>query len=103
PGDYAAVTVSADSPRVAVEQFDAQAASRVVFGFGVGWQEQEYNPTTGLRWRWMSERGILRVHGGGHALTLTLRGEPPSVYFSKPSHVVVRAGGRVVGEQALSN
>jgi len=100
-GDYATLTVSADSPRIAMEQFDAQPATRVVFGFGEGWQEQEYNPALGLQWRWMSERGVLRVHAAGHPLTLTVRGEPPSVYFSKPSHVVVRAGGRVVAEQSV--
>lgn len=102
-GDYATMTVSADSPRVAIEQFDAQPANRVVFGFGDGWQEAEYNPALGLQWRWASERAVLRVHAGGHAVTLTLRGEPPSVYFSKPSRVVVRAGGRVVSEQSLSD
>ena len=51
----------------------------------------------------MSERAVLRVHAAGRPLTLTLRGEPPSVYFSKPSHVVVRAGGRVVSEQSAWN
>ena len=101
PGDYASLIVSADSPQVAIEQFDVQAANRVVFGFGEGWQEQEYNPTTGLRWRWMSERGVLRVHAAGRALALTIRGEPPAVYFSRPSQVVVRAGGKVVAAQAL--
>jgi len=102
PGEYAPVVVTADSPQVAIEQFYVQAADRVVFGFGEGWQEHEYNPRLGLEWRWMSERGVLRVHAAGHPLKLTLRGEPPSVYFSRPSHVVVRAGGRVVAEQSLS-
>jgi hypothetical protein len=100
-GEYAPVVVTADAPTVAIEQFDVQAADRVVFGFGEGWQEDEYNPRLGLRWRWMSERAVLRVHAAGRPLKLTLRGEPPSVYFSKPSHVVVRAGGRVVAERSL--
>ena len=51
----------------------------------------------------MSERAVLRVHAAGRDLMLTLRGEPPSVYFSKPSHVVVRAGGRVVSDERLSH
>ena len=45
--------------RVAIEQFDA-SATRPLVGFGDGWHEQEFNPRTGLRWRWLSERGELR-------------------------------------------
>jgi hypothetical protein len=110
PGDYAALTVSADAVRlkrdpvpVAIEQFDAQSDDRVVFGYGEGWQEHEYNPSTGGLWRWTSERATLRVHAGGHPLTLTLAGEPPSVNFSKPSHVKISAGGRLIAEQMLSS
>ena len=56
-GDYAKLTMSmAPSVRAAVEQFDVSIL-RPVFGFGSGWQEQEYNGVTGLRWRWLSERG----------------------------------------------
>ena len=112
-GDYAALAVSAetagavrlqpDPVQVAIEQFDAQSDDRVVFGYGDGWQEQEYNPTTGGLWRWTSERATLRVHAGGHPLTLTLAGEPPSVNFSKPSHVKISAGGRLIAEQTLSS
>jgi hypothetical protein len=54
---------SSPESRVAIEQFDAVTAldSRAAWGFGVGWQEQEFNPRTGLRWRWLSERGELRL------------------------------------------
>ena len=52
-GAYARLTVAADRPPVVVEQFDAQSASRVVFGFGDGWHEMEYNPATGRSWRWI--------------------------------------------------
>lgn len=100
-GDYARIDIAADAPAFAIEQFDARPADRVVFGFGEGWQEQEYKPATGLLWRWMSERAELRVHASGRSVVLTLTGEPPSVYFSKPSHVRVRAGGRVVAEAEL--
>jgi hypothetical protein len=89
--------------QVAIEQFDAQSDDRVVFGYGEGWQELEHNPATGGLWRWASERATLQVHSGGHPLTLTLAGEPPSVNFSKPSHVKVSAGGRLVAEQTMSS
>src|SRR5262249_15262012 len=94
--------VSADQPTVAIEQFNAQAATRVVYGFGDGWHEHEYNPALGLQWRWISERGILRVHAAGRSLMLTMHGEPPSVYFSKPSSVRVTAGAHLVFAHTLA-
>ncbi|PYR59126.1 MAG: hypothetical protein DMF91_15590 [Acidobacteria bacterium] len=87
---------------VAIEQFDAQSSDRVVFGFGDGWQELEYNPALGRLWRWTSERAVLHVHAAGRPLTLTLAGEPPLIYFWKPVHVKISAGGRVVAEETLS-
>jgi hypothetical protein len=102
-GDYAAVSVSADSPHVAIEQFDVQSDDRVVFGYAEGWQEEEHNPATGAVWRWTSERATLRVHAAGQPLRLALTGEPPRVAFSKPSHVRISAGGRIVAERTLSD
>jgi hypothetical protein len=107
PGDYATVTVDAkpetasdSSPRpgadVAVEQFDAQRRDRVVFGFGDGWYEQEYDPATGRLWRWTSERAALKVRAEGHALSLRLDGE---LEAAARSRVVIRAGDRIVAEQ----
>jgi hypothetical protein len=110
-GDYATVTVDAEPdttssttssgvPRnradVAIEQFDAQMTGRVVFGFGDGWHEQEYNPATGRLWRWTSERAALRVRAGSHSLSLRMDGE---LEAAATSHVVVRAGDRIVAEQ----
>ncbi len=110
-GDYAPIVVSAEQVRlnadstanaapVAIEQFDAQSSDRVVFGFGEGWHEAEFNAAMGP-WRWTSDRAVLRVHAAGRALTLTLRGQPPLVYLWRPAHVKVSAGGRVVAEQTL--
>ena len=57
------LAVSATSgARVAVEQFDA-SATRPLMGFGDGWHEQEFNSRTGVRWRWLSERGELKLGG----------------------------------------
>jgi hypothetical protein len=106
-GDYATVTVDAETettssgslrprPDVAIEQFDAQVTGRVVFGFGDGWHEQEYNPTTGRLWRWTSERAALRVRAEGHSLSLHMDGE---LEAASTSHVVVRAGDRIVADQ----
>ena len=94
-GEYASVTVTADHPQLAIEQFDAQPKGRVVYGFGEGWNEQEYNPATGVSWRWSSDRSSIRVRAEGHALALTLRGE---IEAATTSHVIVRAGDTVAAE-----
>ncbi len=91
-GGYAPVTVTSDSPELAIEQFDAQPAGRVVYGFGDGWNEQEYNPTTGVLWRWSSDRAAIRVRAEGNGLALTLRGE---IEAASTSHVTVKAGDAV--------
>ena len=87
------IEVVADNPRLAIEQFDAQPAGRVIYGFGEGWNEQEYNPRTGVSWRWTTDRAVLRVRAEGSGLALTLRGE---IEEASTSHVVVRAGEREV-------
>lgn len=111
-GAYARVTVEASAgSRVAIEQFDA-SATRQIMGFGAGWQEQELNPRTGARWRWLSERGELRArvpftrlsddrleYG---ATTLHVEGESPLKYFSRGSTLTVRVGERVVLKRFLN-
>jgi hypothetical protein len=103
--DFAKVTIRTTplSP-VAIEQFDA-SSTRALFGYGAGWQEPEFNPQNGLRWRWLSERGELRVRAPAAASTLTLHleGESPRKYFSRGSRLVVRAGQHAVFDQVLSS
>jgi hypothetical protein len=94
-GGYANLTVASDNQQLALEQFDAEPAGHVVFGFGEGWNELEYNPATGALWRWSSDRATIRVRAEGHAVALTLRGE---IEAASSSHVVVRAGGVVAAE-----
>ena len=103
-GDYATMTVSADQPKVAIEQFDAQSAGCLVFGYGDGWHEPEYNPAIGRKWRWASDRATLRVHGVSRPLVLRLAGDLPStsLIFSNASHVKISAGGREVASETLS-
>jgi hypothetical protein len=72
-------------------------------GFGNGWHEQEYNAQTGLRWRWLSERGELRLRSPVPNVRLRLAGESPRKYFSRGSHLVVRSAGTVVFDGTLSS
>jgi hypothetical protein len=103
-GDYARLTIavrSVDPARraaVAVRQFDIQPAHQMVFGFGEGWHEEEYDPPTGRRWRWTSERSVLRIKGAPGAVRIGLRGESPLRYFGAPPTVRITAGGRVIGQ-----
>ncbi len=79
----------------AIEQFDLQAPDLPMLGFSTGWYEPEYNPAQGRAWRWASGRAEARVSVAAD-LTLELSGESPLRYFSKSSHIVVRAGDRVL-------
>jgi hypothetical protein len=92
-GDYAAVSVQSDGRDVAIEQFDAQPLGRVMSGFGEGWHEREYSPSTGALWRWTSDRAVLRVRASGRAVAVTLRGE---IEEASEATVTLRAGTTVV-------
>ena len=109
---YAKVTVGASAgSRVAIEQFDA-SATRPMVGYGEGWHEQEFNPRTGVRWRWLSQRGELRVHlpltrvsadrWQGPPVMLHIEGESPLTYFPHASLLTVRSGTRVLLTRSLN-
>jgi hypothetical protein len=111
----AIVVTTTTGARIAVEQFDV-STTRSLMGFGEGWHEQELNPRTGRRWRWLSERGELKLVvepvaiGPGAIrlnpkgpLTLHLEGESPRTYFPRGSRLVIRSGDRVVFDEVLSS
>ncbi len=99
------LTVRVTPPaQVAIEQFDA-SASRTLAAFAEGWHEQEFSPDRGLRWRWVSERGDLRIVSPKPAAGLVVRlaGESPLKYFSRPSTLTIRADGAVVFSTELAD
>ena len=103
PDGYRALTIVTSPPApVAIEQFDV-SATRPLLGFGAGWHEQEFNPATGLRWRWLSERGELQLRQASQLrpATLHLEGESPRKYFSRGSRLIVRTKDRVVFDRVL--
>jgi hypothetical protein len=74
-----------------------------VFGFADGWHEQEYNPQTGQRWRWLSERGELHILAPAPAqATLHVEGESPRKYYSRASRFIVRDGDKTLRDQELA-
>jgi len=109
---FARLTMRTDpGAHVAIEQFDA-SATRALLGFGDGWHEQELNPRTGMRWRWLSERGTLRVRVPFTRLSadrleapstmLHLEGESPLADFSHGSLLTIRSGARVLLQRVLN-
>lgn len=102
--DYATLTISAraersgaPTPEVAIRQFDLQPADGLIRGFGDGWHEEEFDYATGRRWRWTSDRSILRIVPP-QPVVITLRGESPMRYFDAPPRVRLTAGTRVIAE-----
>ena len=83
---------------VAVRQFNVQPASQVISAFGPGWHEDEYEPATGRRWRWSSERSIVQLKGPPRDIRMTLRGESPLRYMPSAPTVKVVAGGQTAGQ-----
>jgi hypothetical protein len=112
PRDYLSVAIAATAPqRVAIEQFDA-SASRPVAGFGAGWHEQELDPRTGRRWRWLSERGelvierplaVAPIEPPARPMLLHVEGESPRKYYSRGSRLTARTGSRVVFDRVLDD
>jgi len=103
-GAYAHLTITAraepsgkPTPPIAIRQFDIQPADAMMYGFGEGWHEEEYETATGLRWRWTSKRAVLRIVPP-QAAEIVLHGESPLKYFDAAPVVRIVAGDRVVGE-----
>jgi hypothetical protein len=103
-GEYAQLTVSARPAAgalrapVAVRQFDIQPSSKIMYGFGPGWHEDEYAAETGARWRWTSDRSVLQVRGPVQPIRISLDGESPLRYFSDAPTITVTAAGRMIAQ-----
>jgi hypothetical protein len=102
--DYAQLIITAraepssrPTPPVAIRQFDIQQSETLIYGFGEGWHEAEYDNGTGLFWRWTSGRSVLRA-SPPQAVVVRMRGESPLKYFDEVPTVKVMAGDRIVGE-----
>jgi hypothetical protein len=78
----------------AIEQFDLQPVDRVQFGFAEGWFEDEYQPRTGLRWRWASSEAWIQVWPVDRDVRVRIAVESPLKTFDEAPIVTLTAGGR---------
>lgn len=88
---------AAPQATVSLEQFDIQPPGVPMIAYEAGWQEPEYNPSTGVSWRWMSEHSVLWVRPTGRAITLHVAGESTRKYYKETPHVRILAGDREIG------
>lgn len=91
------VAQTGGSVPTAIEQFDLQDAGSLMWGYGEGWHEAEYNPRRGL-WHWASERSTLRLIDPSTPVAVGLHVESPRRYFDASPHVRLTAAGRVFAE-----
>ena len=94
--EVTAVSTGTGKISVGLEQFDVQSAGVPMIGVVDGWQEPEYNPTSGRTWRWMSDRATVWVRSVGRDVTLKLTAESPLRYFDAPPHIRFSAGGTLL-------
>ena len=85
---------SAAPVAAALEQFGLQPLDRVQFGFADGWFEDEYQPRTGLRWRWSSREAWIQVWPADRDVRVRLIAESPLKTFDEAPIVTLTAGGR---------
>jgi len=87
--------------QTAIEQFDLQNPDALMWGYGDGFMEAEYNTALGV-WRWTSERAVLRIVGPPQDVRVSLIVESPLRYFGAPANVRVKAGDRELAATSLS-
>jgi hypothetical protein len=78
----------------AIEQFSLERPDRVQFAYAEGWHEDEYQPRTGLRWRWSSGRAALQVWPADRDARVRLVFESPLKTFDDAPIVSMTAGAR---------
>jgi hypothetical protein len=97
---YARLSIRSEPATVptAIRQFDFQPVSREIFGYGPGWHDEEYEAATGTRWRWTSDRAVLRVRGPvpSRPLQVRISGESTVKYFGTPATITLSAGSREI-------
>ena len=98
PLSVSAVPASGGEIRLGLEQFDLQGPGIPMVGLGNGWQEPEYDASTGRAWRWMGPRSEAWVRPVGRDVSLTLRAESPLRYFDRAPVLRVSIAGAAASE-----
>jgi hypothetical protein len=82
---------------VRISQFDFQSDESVVYGFGSGWYQSEFDGVAPRPWRWTGASANLQVHALEKNLVLHLVAEVPIKYLRGPAQISVHAGSRLLG------
>lgn len=82
---------------VRISQFDFQSEGSVVWGFGSGWYQSEFDGVAPKPWRWTSESASLQIHAPDKNLVLRLVAEIPIEFLRGEAQISVRAGSRELG------
>ena len=101
-GDFARLVITSTSEHaeapVSLEQFDIAPASDLVWGYGDGWLEPEFDKATKRLWRWSTGQSTLRLKPTGRPITVRLIGESPLKILGTAPTITVRAGQRIVDQ-----
>ena len=107
-GPLAQLTIQSRASRgeapipTAIEQFDLQEPSALMWGYDTGWQEPEFSPPLGV-WRWTSDRATLRIAGPPRNARITMTIESPLRYFDTAPLVRASAGDRELAVTTLAH
>jgi hypothetical protein len=107
-GPLAQLTIRSQASRgdapvpTAIEQFDLQGSSTLMWGYDTGWQEPEFTPALGV-WRWTSDRATLRIAGPSTNTRITMTIESPLRYFDTAPLVRALAGDRELAVTTLAH
>jgi hypothetical protein len=100
-GDYARLAITAeplgDAPvAVRLEQFDFAPSSDMVWGYGAGWHEPEFDPLMHTLWRWSSDRSTLEIPPSDQAVIITLTGEAPVNQLGRAPRLTLKVGDQAI-------
>jgi hypothetical protein len=97
-----AISGQGGSAETAIEQFNAQSAGSLMWGYDEGWHEAESNAALGL-FRWTSDEATLRIINASRPVAITITVESPERYFGSAPTVEMRAGDRVLAQTTFAH
>lgn len=95
-GDYARLTITSSSvdgeAPISLEQFDMASSSDLVWGYGDGWLEPEFDKATKRLWRWSTGESKLRLRPTSRPITVRVIGDSPTQPTGLAPTLTIKAG-----------